>query len=79
VPVLFHRLGFIWPHLSILLSVCLALIAGALCHLLIEKPATRVLTGWATRHGLLNRGAPLPPLAKIEHGVMRRDAGERRS
>lgn len=76
-PVLFRRLGLIWPHLSILLSVCLALVAGTLCHLLIEKPATRILTGLAKRHGLLSPGTALPVKANMAYGDLRRDTGER--
>jgi peptidoglycan/LPS O-acetylase OafA/YrhL len=65
VPVALHKLGLIWPHVSVVVAVGLAIAAGGFCHLLIERPSTRFLTGWAKRVRLLDPSASLPGQAAL--------------
>lgn len=58
IPTTLSKAGLIWPHLSVLVSVCLAVTAGALGHILIERPATRSLTIKAKRMNLLDGATP---------------------
>lgn len=65
VPVLLRKFGLIWPYISVICAVCIAMAAGVLGHLLIEKPSTHILTRWARQLGLLDRSAPLPTAVNI--------------
>lgn len=69
VPAILARLHLPFPTISIALSVAGAIVAGVLCHLLIEQPATRFLTGLAKRCGLLAPGTPLPGRAGTSEAV----------
>lgn len=51
IPHAFAKLGFYEPHLSILLSVAAALVAGAAFHLYFEKPVTDFLNHRFKQHG----------------------------
>lgn len=56
VPMVLTRLHLPLPLLSIELGIAAAIVAGVVCHLLIELPATRALTGWIKRTGWLDTG-----------------------
>lgn len=46
VPTLLKRFGLMWPITSILISIILAIIAGALCYYFLERPISKALNGY---------------------------------
>ena len=77
-PQVLVRLGLHAPALAILASMAIATVAAALCYVLLEQPATRLVTAWAKRHNLLTperggrqRQAPPHSTAELASG----DAG----
>jgi len=55
-PTLLRKAGWIWPHLSVALSIVIALAAGSAAHLLAERPLTRLAAGAAARRFAFYRG-----------------------
>ncbi|NKJ02910.1 peptidoglycan/LPS O-acetylase OafA/YrhL [Novosphingobium sp. SG707] len=48
-PHVLGRLGIHTPVLAVILSILVAMVAGALCYLLVEMPISRITDGWAKR------------------------------
>lgn len=43
-PVVLRKLGLVWPQASVVLSIAIAVLGGAVVYVTIERPAARVLT-----------------------------------
>jgi exopolysaccharide production protein ExoZ len=48
-PTILKKLGLIWPHASVALSIAIAGVGGSIAYVAIERPATRMLTKLARR------------------------------